>query len=177
MTPEIARALLSYNPLTGRFIWLERVLRPGFERLDKGWNTRFAGRRVAERSHRHGHLQIGLFCKNYMAHRLAWMIHYGEIPASDLDHKNGDPKDNRIENLRPCTQSQNLRNARTRKDNTSGTRGVSWDKKRKRWYAYINTGGRGSMLALGMFEHLHDAIEARRVAEIKYFGEFARVAA
>lgn len=176
MTPKKAKALLSYNPITGRFHWLKRRLRPGFERIDKGWNTRFVGRMVAERRHRHGHLQIGLHCKNYMAHRLAWMIFYGEKPPSDIDHKNGDPSDNRIENLRLCTDSENLRNSKTRTDNTSGIRGVSWDKKSKKWYAYINTGGYGSMLSLGRFEILAEAIAARKAAEIKYFGEFARAA-
>lgn len=176
MTPSQARALLDYDSLTGIFTWKRRKLRKGFERIDKGWNTRFAGKLVAPRVHKHGHRQIGLHCHNYMAHRLAWMIHYGKVPSRHLDHINGDPQDNRIANLRLATQSENMRNSCRRKDNTSGVRGVSWDKKSQKWYAYINTGGYGSMVSLGHFNNIEDAANARKIAEIKYFGEFARAA-
>jgi hypothetical protein len=46
------------------------------------------------------------------AHRIAWLITYGEWPKDDIDHINGDPLDNRIENLRACTRSQNCQNKR-----------------------------------------------------------------
>ncbi len=175
MTPKKVRELLAYDPLTGGFTWKKRKLRNGFERIDKGWNTRFAGKMVAIRVHRFGHCQIGLHCRNYMAHRLAWMIHYGIIPSRNLDHINGDPQDNRIVNLRLASQSENLRNSRLRKDNTSGYKGVSWDKKSQRWQVYIKPEGRNT-IALGRFAILEDAIEARKSAEQQYHGEFARAA-
>lgn len=174
MTPEKARALLDYNPSTGRFTWKIRILRPGFERIDKGWNTRFAGKLVAERKHRHGHLQIGLHCKNHMAHRLAWMIHYGEIPANGIDHINGISGDNRIVNLRVCSQSQNMQNGRMRKDNKSGVTGVYWCSKETKWG--VGIGVNGQTLQLGRFTTLDEAILVRQAAERKYFGEYARTA-
>lgn len=177
MTPKLAKSLLSYDQHTGIFVWKKRKLRTGLERIDKGWNKRLAGKCAAKRRHRHGHLQIGLYGKNYMAHRLAWMIHFGEAPSGHLDHINGNPEDNRIVNLRVANQSENLRNSAIRSDNTSGARGVSWQKSSQKWYAYINTGGKGSMLALGRFDTFEDAVAARKAAEIKYFGEFARRAA
>jgi len=173
ITPKYIRQLLEYNPETGRFVWRCRLLRDGLERIDKGWNKRFAGGKVAERKHRHGHLQIGLHCKNYMAHRVAWAHYYGEWPEIDIDHINGNPSDNRIANLRLATDSQNLCNSKIRTDNSSGVKGVSWSKKEKKWYAYINK--HGKMISLGRYESLDDAIEARLSGESKYHGEFARV--
>lgn len=172
LTPEDIRKLLDYCPETGNFIWKKRNIRLGFERIDKGWNTRFAGKKVKPRYHRHGHCQIGIFCKNYMAHRIAWAHFYGEHPNGYIDHINNNPKDNKISNLRIATQSQNMANARIRKNNTSGFKGVSWSKRSQKWYAYINTGNK--MVALGLFVEFKDAVRAREKAEKEFFGEFAR---
>ena len=54
--------------------------------------------------------------------------------------------------------------------NTSGHKGVSWDKSRNKWYAYITVNYK--LINLGRFSILEDAIEARKKAEIKYFGEY-----
>lgn len=172
ITPEYIKKILAYDPRTGEFVWLKRELRVGFERLDKGWNKRFAGRPVKFRRHRHGHGQIGIHCKNYMLHRVAWAHYYGEWPKGNLDHINGDPSDNRICNLREATQSQNMMNATIRSDSSSGVKGVSWSKKEKRWYAYINKNKK--MLSLGRYELLEDAIAARIDGEKIHHGEFAR---
>lgn len=173
MTPKDVRRLLDYNPETGKFVWRRRLLRDGLERIDKGWNSRFAGVQVADRRHRHGHLQIGLHCKNYMAHRLAWAHYYDEWPETDIDHIDGNPGNNRINNLRMASDSQNLCNSKVRADNTSGTKGVSWSRKHKKWYAYINKDQK--MINLGLYSDLGDAIAARLAGEVMYHGEFARV--
>lgn len=174
ITAENIRTFVDYDSVTGRFTWKTREIRPGMKLTDEGWNTRFAGKLVAERRHRHGHLQIGLFCKNYIAHRIAWMWFYGVKPERDLDHKNGDPSDNRISNLRLATTSQNLMNSKTRTDNTSGVKGVSWSRKSKKWYAYIVVDQK--MRALGLYDEIDDAITARKRAETELHGEFARAA-
>lgn len=172
ITPEYLRELLDYNPLTGRFTWKLRKLRPDLERIDKGWNKRFAGKLVAERRHRHGHLQIQIHCKNHMAHRVAWAIHYGVRPNSDLDHKNGIPSENWIENLRPATESENLCNAKIRVDNTSGVKGVSWLESEKKWQAYITKDKKTRHL--GRYDSFEVAVSIRRAAEAQLHGEFAR---
>ena len=172
ITPKYIRQLLDYNPDSGRFVWRRRLLRDGVERLDKAWNTRFAGIAVAERSHRHGHLQIGLHCKNYMAHRVAWAHYYDEWPDSDLDHINGNPKDNRISNLRLASVSENLCNSKIRMDNTSGVKGVSWSKKSNKWYAYITKDQK--MVSLGRYLDFNDAVAARVRGEERLHGKFAR---
>lgn len=171
------RELLDYNSETGVFTWLRRPIRSGAELADKGWNTRFEGKRAAGRPHRHGHLYLNIAfpvwnSKNYAAHRVAWAHYYGEWPPTTLDHVNGNPTDNRIANLRLATGSQNQRNQKRRTDNTSGHKGVSWSNATGKWYAYINVDGR--MRSLGRYVDKEAAIAARRAAATKFFGEFAR---
>jgi hypothetical protein len=173
---SVVREWMDYDPGTGQMVWRKRAIRPGLERTDGGWNTRFAGKVVAGRRHRHGHLYVNIawprLCqKNYAAHRLAWAHFYGEWPVVGIDHINGNPSDNRIANLRLASQTQNMRNSRRRSNNTSGVKGVSWAKRQRKWYAYINVGGR--MRSLGLFSALGDAVAARRAAALHHFGEFA----
>lgn len=172
LTAKYVREILDYYPDTGRFRWCERKLRPDLARIDKGWNKRFAGKMVPERFHRHGHIQIGIHCQNYMAHRIAWLHYYGIEPSSDIDHINGLPYDNRIENLRLATKSENLCNAKTRVNNTSGRKGVSWSNQSEKWYAYITK--HGKMRSLGYYKTFSEAVERREAAEKIYHGEFAR---
>lgn len=176
LSPKYIRSLLDYNQETGDFVWRERQIRDGydFSRIDKGWNTRFAGKPVAKVFRSKGDLQIGLHCHNYAAHRIAWVMVYGEWPAKDIDHINGNPADNRIANLRLATDSENLCNQKKRIDNTSGVKGVSWSKKEEKWYAYINKNKK--MIGLGRFHSFEDAVAARRAAEKQYHGNFARPA-
>mgnify|MGYP001180977569 CR=1 FL=1 len=76
------------------------------------------------------------------------------------DHINGNGLDNRKSNLRSATNSQNLLNSRVRVDNSSGVRGISWHKTRKKWRVYISDGGRHRHI--GLFSTLDEAIEARK---------------
>lgn len=112
-----------------------------------------------------GHICMGIFGKTVLAHRVIWKLVHGEEPRT-IDHINGDPKDNRIENLRSVAQVDNCRNGRMRKTNISGVTGVRWDARIKRWVARINVGMRGQYL--GVFVHLNEAVAARKAAEIKY---------
>jgi len=171
MDLDMLKAILAYDPETGFLIWKRRTLRPGMERNDKGWNTRFVGK-AAGRPHRNGHLLVNISYKNYSAHRLAWWMHYGEQPSGHIDHINGNPSDNRIANLRIATPSQNMRNARMRTDNKSGHKGVCWSERDKRWRAYMHVNGR--MIDLGNFKTLEAAVEKRVQAAKKTFGEFYR---
>lgn len=88
------------------------------------------------------------------------------------DHIDGNRLNNQRNNLRPCSMSQNLQNQKLRKDSSSGYKGVSWKKDKKKYKAYINF--EGKQLHLGYFS---DPIEASRVYDeyaIKLFKEFAR---
>lgn len=89
-----------------------------------------------------------------------------------VDHKDGDPLNNRRENLRICTYQQNSFNVRRSTRNSSGKTGVS--RNGNSWMANIRVNR--STIYLGTFELFGDAVAARLAAEKKYFGEFARAA-
>jgi hypothetical protein len=88
-----------------------------------------------------------------------------------VDHKNHITGDNRKENLRICTVSENQYNRRMQNNNTSGVIGVSWDKRYSKWRAYIAVDK--ERIELGSFNNIDDAINARRQAEMTYHREFA----
>lgn len=177
LTVARMREIVDYDPITGVLVWRARPLRPGIEHTDKGWNTRCAGK-PAGRPGKHGHIYIAFVhgdaygTANYAAHRVAWAHYHGEWPERDIDHINGVPSDNRIGNLRLCTETQNLANAKLRKNNTSGVKGVYWDKKAKRWSAFITIDKR--VTNLGRFETKELAIAARQGMAAHVFGDFAR---
>lgn len=87
-----------------------------------------------------------------------------------VDHIDHNTLDNRRDNLRLCTRSQNLENSKIRCDNTSGHKGVSWNKRLRKWHAYIFKDRR---IHLGFFDSIDKAIDAYQRAETQYFGEFA----
>lgn len=94
-------------------------------------------------------------------------------PDEQVDHINGDPLDNRRANLRPVTQAQNLRNSRVRVNNTSGYKGVHWDKQRRRWRALI--WHKGQNRHLGYFDSRIEAAHAYDDAARELYGPYAAV--
>lgn len=89
----------------------------------------------------------------------------------DIDHVSHDRADNRKINLRLSTRSQNLMNKGLHYKNTSGVTGVSYDKNRQKWRAYINKDGK--QINLGYYNDFNDAVIARRKGEERYFGEYS----
>ena len=87
-----------------------------------------------------------------------------------VDHIFHNTNDNRKEKLRLVTRSQNLMNSKMFKNNTSGYKGVYYNKKKKKWDAKITINQED--INLGRYANIEDAIEARRVAEEKYFKEY-----
>lgn len=175
LTPEQVRELIDYDPETGILTWRARKLRVGLERIDKGWNTRFTGKR-AGRPDRNGHIWVGiayeeLKTSNFAAHRLAWAHYYGEWPNTGIDHINRNSSDNRIANLRLADQTRNSQNSSLRSDNTSGVKGVYWVSKEQKWAAFININKK--VTQLGRYESKEEAIRVRQDAAKRYFGEFA----
>jgi hypothetical protein len=95
----------------------------------------------------------------------------GCLPPDEVDHLNRDPADNRWANLRLAARRENEGNKGVLRSNTSGHRGVSWDKKSQKWRAY---GSREhKKLHLGFFVDLEDAAEAAQKWRKDYFGIFA----
>ena len=88
-----------------------------------------------------------------------------------VDHINGNSLDNRRENLRIATRSQNQHNRTIQKNNTSGYKGVKWSKRSNKWQVAI--GINGTRIHLGYYENKHVAAKVYNDAALKYLGEFA----
>jgi hypothetical protein len=164
LSVERLKEVLSFDKDTGEFRWAKRVAR--CIRIGE-----LAG--YIENAHG-GYNLIMIDRVSYGAHRLAWFYVTGEWPDVEIDHKDGNPSNNRFSNLRKATASENIANSKKRRDNTSGFKGVSWDKGAKKWSAKIGVSGR--KLHLGLFDTPEAAHAAYLTAAHKHFGEFARVA-
>lgn len=84
---------------------------------------------------RKGYRQVNVNKKVYKLHRLIYLYHHNHIPKI-LDHIDGDKLNNKIENLRAASPSESQCNRGLQKNNSSGIKGVYWDKNRKKWEAY-----------------------------------------
>ena len=163
-------------PETGVFYWKERSIKH-FKSSDKypvnstmeRWNKRYAntragcafcpgGKRIQEK--------IGIFKRFYASHRLAWLYVYGCFPKDEIDHIDGNPMNNAIENLRDVTSQENKKNMCKPVTNTSGSIGVGWRKCRGKWRATISVNNKA--LHLGYFNTFEEACNSRKIAEIKY---------
>ena len=118
-----------------------------------------------------GHIIIGINGIEYRAHRLAWFYVKGYWPKKEIDHKNRKPSDNRFSNLRKASHAQNIRNRSKAKNNTTGFVGVYWIKRIQKWKAQITL--KRKSIHLGIFDNIKEAIKVRRLAAVKYHGEFA----
>lgn len=158
---EYLNNILEYDKETGKIYWKHRPDYP------KKWNTRFAGKEAftARMGEGNKYLYGAINYKNYYAHRVIWKIINNEDPIQ-IDHINGIKYDNRIENLRSVTISQNQRNRPISKNNTSGYNGVNWHPTAKKWTVRTSDG------YFGLFINIEDAIAKRKEIEKKYgFGE------
>jgi hypothetical protein len=101
-----------------------------------------------------------------------WIYHNGTIPDGFLvDHVNGDKQDDRIENLRLATPTENMRNRRKPSSNTSGYVGVSFHKKSNKWRASIR--GNAGQISLGHFDDRESAAAVYEAKKKEFFGSFA----
>lgn len=150
---EIARSLV-YSPETGEFRWARDV------------STRMKAGAIAGTIGAQGYRAIGLGRRYVKAHRLAFFMVNGREPIGVVDHINGDRADNRIANLRECSQVENGQNSKAPRNNTSGYVGVTWHKGRQKWCASIRHNYRG--VHLGYFEDREDAYAAYLEAKSKF---------
>ena len=156
---EKLRAAIDYNPETGKLFW--RVRQPDFCSNDNA-RTRFnrfhAGKEIGHLN-ADGYIKFQFWNCTIIAHRAAWAIYYGEWPAEQIDHINGQRDDNRITNLRSVSARVNSQNKAIPANNKSGHIGVFYCNTSKKWVAKLQ-GKR-----LGQFATSEMAINARQKAE------------
>lgn len=119
----------------------------------------------------HGHLRLEIDNKTYAVHRIIFLLEKGYLPKV-VDHINNIRDDNRIENLREATHSQNCMNVKRAKNNTSGFKNVNWHKENKKWTVNITVDK--NQKYLGSFEDLELACLVAEEARNKYHKEFAQ---
>lgn len=143
-------------------------LRNTFEYHTDGYLIRRKnGKPCGQRANRSdGYADVWVNGRLLLAHRVIYAIVHGNMPAGQIDHIDGDRMNNRIENLRDVSQSENMHNSKKPKNNSSGFPGVSWSTRDQKWMAYIKVNNR--RINLGYFEDINDAVQARKMAKMKY---------
>ena len=170
ITPELLRQLLRYEPETGRLFWRARLghhfARGGYvppKGYAEKWNTKNAGLEALTAVKSTGYKHGSILGSTFTAHRVAFAVFYGRWP-NHIDHINGNRTDNRIENLRDVTPSQNHKNRRKHRG-VNARIGVSYSSKKGKWQAQICSEGRN--MHLGYYDDEADATNARVAAERK----------
>lgn len=168
VTPEMLSEFLSYDAETGALTWNKRADkwfrsgRYGQASEANRWNKIYAGNPAFTSINDGGYLNGRVFNFGFRAHRVAWAIFYGKWPDDQIDHINGDRRDNRIANLREVTNAVNGRNQKLRSTNKTGAIGVHWSKVRKKWHARIMLNGKRT--DLGCYDTFEEAVKVREEA-------------
>lgn len=152
---ELRRAL-AYSPETGGVTWRIRSaynINPG----DVAGHDKGGGYRAIEYKGR-----------TYQMGRLIWVLVYGEEPPGYIDHRDGDPSNYKLTNLRIATPRQNSFNKGLSRNNSSGVKGVRYCRQRRKWEAW------GGAARLGRFTTMEEATVVRSAFEAQHHGEFRR---
>jgi hypothetical protein len=144
---------LRYDPETGKIFWRRAPSTKLKEGTEAGWMV-------------DGWRKIKLQGETYAASHLAWFLYYGCWPVKTIDHRNRKRWDNAIKNLREATRAQQMCNR--------GCRGVHKSRRNRSKPYVASICLHGQRKHLGYFASLQEAKNARRIAEIEMFGEFAR---
>lgn len=163
ITHEQLHQVLHYDPATGVFTW--KSLPEGL-----GRNQMREGDRAGWIDTSQGYRYIEINRQTYRAARLAWFYMTGKWPKKIVDHKDRDRANDSWENLRQCSRPENGANMSLRSDNTSGVRGVNWNKAQQKWHARIMW--QQSSIHLGFFVDLEEAKRVREERASQLYGEF-----
>lgn len=115
-----------------------------------------------------GYLDIKINSKGYGVHKVAWYIVHKQLPKY-VDHIDNNKRNNKLINLREVTQSQNMLNMNNKNSmNTSGFRGVYFNRKAKAWQVQIKV--EGKVLTFGLHKCLGEALQVNKAVR-KYYGD------
>lgn len=159
-TQERVKELFDYDSETGILTW----------KVAHGSGGRIPAGAIAGGIAHDNSIGVRFDGQLHRVHRLVWLWVHGEWPL-EVDHRDNNPANNRLGNLRNCNRAQNTKNVRCHKDTASGTKGAYFDKRKNRWYSRIMVDGRD--IHLGLFHTKEQAGAAYDAAALKYHGEFA----
>lgn len=159
VTQDELKKLIHYDKYTGIFTWL-------CDRYRNKIKGKIAGAVITHPHTGKTYRHIEINGKPYRAHRLAWLYMTGELPEHDIDHIDGQGDNNSWNNLRKANKYINARNCRLRKDNKYGVCGIYFDRRRNKWLSYITFYKK--RIHLGYYTDFYEAVNVRRLAEIKY---------
>lgn len=150
-----------YHPLLGLWEWRNPFL----------MNKR--GRITVGTISVHGYRIITINGTKYRSGRLAWFYMTGEWPIYEIDHKDRDKTNDKWDNLRDITRSENGLNRDLQANNTSGVRGVHWNEQRQKWVVQVKKDGINYFS--GRFDSLDEAVAVRDSVALDLHGDFAEL--
>lgn len=163
LTQERLKELLHYDPETGIFTWLQNRKAVAKKGDKAGFKVYFRPGRDLP------YVYTAVDNCKYPIHCLAFLYMTGSFPINGVDHINGDSSDNRWANLRDVPTSENNKNFRLKRNNTTGVSGVfydRWTQSRNKWRAHIFD--KGKRIDLGRHPDLESATKVRKAAEVEY---------
>lgn len=168
ITQEQLKSLVHYDPDTGIFTWLQKPVNGTGRNNSAKWNKRYAGSRVGSigKHCNKRYYSAGIMGKKMYLHRLAWLYITGNHPEDVIDHINGDTLDNRFENLRSTSKSQNQKNSQLDHRNKTGISGVWFCNRLKKYICYITSFNKRKYL--GSYADFDEAVKVRRKAELEH---------
>lgn len=173
------QSILKIDPTSpSGLTWL---LRQDISWHSRKWNTKYAnkpaGSKRIEERYKDPRWVIGVSYngKRYYlkCHRIIFLLHKGYLTKGKcIDHIDNNSSNNNIDNLRESLPSQNARNSKLSKINTSGYKGVYWHKSTSKWRVMIMVNGK--LHSFGLYVNKEDAIKVAIVARKKLHGDFGR---
>jgi hypothetical protein len=168
---EYLNECFDYDTDTGMLTWKYRP-RHHFPNSNTYLSFKqFAGRQVTHTNNK-GYYCVVMAGKNYLAHRVIWKILHGLDPEGGIDHKDGNPLNNKPDNLRMATQSQNMGNTAARRSNGTGFRNVHLDNDRGTYRIRVYDKNRKKIIYRRCVT-LERAIEIAKELNYLVYGEFS----
>jgi hypothetical protein len=149
-------ALNMFEYRDGVLLWKNSV-RPSFNGKEAGYNNGS------------GYRKINIKGIQYYVHRIIYLMQHGKCPKI-IDHIDRNPSNNKIENLREATSSQNAINSFRKRKASSGVTNVSFNKKRNKYGVYVRVNCKNTFF--GSFDDLELAELVAQEAKAKHYGIF-----
>lgn len=153
---EELNELFDYHPVTGILYWKNHIRMKGKE---------------AGGVDNSGYIRVRIKNKKYLIHRIIWTIVHGDIDGGEIDHINGNKSDNRIDNLRLCSRSENCMNRGLFKTNKLGVKGVIYHQTMKKYKASISKDNK--KVTIGFYDNKDDAYTAYKNMTLLLHNNFA----